>query len=68
MGTIVVLRHPVTTLVTAINNPNKLTNGLLILKLFDIRLLWDRIENQLFFCHALTLLAKMFWHQEVLKL
>ena len=35
----VILRHPVTTLVTAFNNPNKLTNDLLIFKLIDILVL-----------------------------
>ena len=36
MATFVALRHPVTTLVAAVNNPNKLTNDLLlVLKIFD---------------------------------
>ena len=35
MATFVVLRHPITTLVTAFNITDKLTNDLLILKLFD---------------------------------
>ena len=32
MTSFVILRHPVTTLVTAFNNPDKMTNDLLILK------------------------------------
>ena len=35
MVSFVILRQPVTTLVTTFNNPNKLTKDILILKLFD---------------------------------
>ena len=35
MATFVILGHPVTTLVTAFNDPKKLTNDLRILKIFD---------------------------------
>ena len=41
METFVILRHPVTTLVTAFNNLNKLTNDVFILKLFDKKLFID---------------------------
>ena len=38
MATFIVLRHPVTILVTELSNPDNLTNDLIILKLFDNKL------------------------------
>ena len=47
MAVFVILRHPVTTLVTAINNPNKLANDFLIFKLIVNKQIISQIKGLL---------------------
>ena len=64
MTTFVVLRHPVTSLVTIFTNPDNLTSDLLILKLFIINKSDDAIRYEIYhvpiaYVHELSVIIKI---------
>ena len=66
MATFVISKHPVTTLVTVLNNPNKLTNDLLIIKKFDNNPLCLPRWSHLLVCVRELVWVQVLLHRRVL--